>query len=118
MKKIIKPAEKAVCVYFSDFSGKLFGEFDPEVKIKIEFNYGSIYDGTEIEFHATDEEISSILEHIKEKRSEDYKKSIQQRLDSTERNFEKSMQMRDWGSCDYESNSLHFLRYMLDIKES
>ena len=96
MKKIIKPAEKAVCVYFSDFSGKLFGEFDPDVRIKIEFNYGSKYDGAEIELHMTDEESSSLLEHIKEKLSDDFKIAKKKELDYYEKQYDESMQMRDW----------------------
>ena len=39
MKKVTKPAEKEEAVYYSDFSGKTFGEFFPHVEVNIEFNY-------------------------------------------------------------------------------
>lgn len=117
MKKIIKPAERAVCVYYSDFSGKFFGEFDPEVKIKIEFNYGSKYDGAEIELHMTDDESSSLLEHIKEKLTEDFKNTKKKELEFYEKQYDDSMQMRDWDYCDRLSDKLLFWRKFLDIKE-
>lgn len=117
MKKIIKPAEKAVCVYYSDFSGRPFGEFDPEVKVKIEFNYGSKYDGAEIELHMTDEESSSLLEHIKEKLTEDFKNVKKKELEYYEKQYEDSMQMRDWDYCDRLSDTMLFWREFLDIKE-
>lgn len=117
MKKIIKPAEKAVCVYFSDFSGKVFGEFDPEVKYKIEFNYGSKYDGTEIELHMTDEESTSLLEHIKGELTEDFKNTKKKELEYYEKQYNDSMQMRDWDYCDRLSDKMLFWREFLDIKE-
>jgi hypothetical protein len=117
MKKIIKPAEKAVCVYLSDFSGKVFGEFDPEVKIKIEFNYGSKYDGTEIELHMTDEESTSLLKHIKEELTEDFKNAKKKELEYYEKQYNDSMQMRDWDFCDKLSDKMLFWREFLDIKE-
>lgn len=118
MKKIIKPAEKAVCVYYSDFSGKLFGEFDPEVRLKIEFNYGSKYDGTEIELHMTDEESSSLLEHIKERLSDDFKDTRKKQLECYEKQYDDSMQMRDWDFCDKLSDTMFFWRKFLEIKDN
>ena len=46
MKKITKPKQKEEAVYYSDFSGKCFGEYAPPVRLKLEFGYGSIYDGS------------------------------------------------------------------------
>jgi hypothetical protein len=123
MKKIIKAAEKEEAIYYTDFKGKFCGDSDtdfsiPPVDLRIQFNYTSKHDGAVLSLHLDDEEIVPILDTIKQHMSEDYKKNLQQRLESTERNFEESMQMRDWESCDHESNSLHLLKYMLDIKES
>lgn len=123
MKKIIKAAEKEEAIYYTDFKGKFCGDSDtdfsiPPVDLRIEFNYTSEHDGAVISLHLDDEEIIPVLDAIKQHMSEDYKKDLQRRLKSTERNFEESMQMRDWESCDYESSSLHLLRYMLEIKEN
>ena len=122
MKKIIKAAEKEEAIYYTDFKGKFCGDSgtdfsNPPVDLRIEFNYTSKHDGAVIHLHLDDEEIIPILDAIKQHMSEDYKKNLQQRLESTERNFEESMQMRDWESCDYESNSLSLLRYMLNLKD-
>jgi len=115
MKKIFRPAEKEEAVYFSDFSGKSFGEFDPPVELKISFNYGSKYDGTEVTVDLDDEEIKPILDILKQSISEDFKKSIKNRLDKLENDFEISVQMRDWDSCDRMSDTLLFWREFLGI---
>lgn len=65
MKKIITPSVKEHCVYFSDFTGKCFGDFGPEITMTIEFNYGSKYDGNSINLHLTDKEVAPILDLIK-----------------------------------------------------
>lgn len=115
MKKIFRPAEKEEAVYFSDFSGKSFGEFDPPVELKISFNYGSKYDGTEVTVDLDDEEIKPILDILKQSISEDFKKTIKNRLDKLENDFEISVQMRDWDSCDRMSDTLLFWREFLGI---
>ena len=121
MKKIIKPAEKEEAIFYTDFKGKFcdpsYGTSFPPVELVIEFNYGSVYDGERLSLHLDDEEILPILDMIKHNMSEDYKKSIEEKLKKREKNFEDSMQMRDWDACDYENNSLTLLRYMLNLKE-
>jgi hypothetical protein len=61
VKKITKPAEKEEAVYYSDFSGKCFGEFNAPVQLKIEFNYGSIYDGSKFTFDLDDDYVNKTL---------------------------------------------------------
>lgn len=117
MKKIFKPAEKEEALYYTDFKGYSCGEYGPDVEVKINFNYGSQYDGDSINLHLNDEEVKVFLELIKKNISEDYKNSLRDKLKKTEKDYEDSMQWRDWDSCDREIHSLHLLRYMLDLKE-
>jgi hypothetical protein len=65
MKIIVKPREEEEIEYRSDFSDKSFLGFDPHVVIKFDFNYGSKYDGENLEFHLTDEEAGHVLDFIK-----------------------------------------------------
>lgn len=65
MKIVIKPSELEEIEYRSDFSDKSFLGFDPHVVIKFDFNYGSKYDGENLEFHLTDEEAGHVLDFIK-----------------------------------------------------
>lgn len=65
MKIVIKPSESEEIEYRSDFSDKSFLGFDPHVVIKFDFNYGSKYDGENLEFHLTDEEAGHVLDFIR-----------------------------------------------------
>jgi hypothetical protein len=65
MKIVIKPSESEEIEYRSDFSDKSFLGFDPHVVIKFDFNYGSKFDGENVEFHLTDEEAGHVLDFIK-----------------------------------------------------
>ena len=117
MKKILKPSEHEEAVYYSDFQGIVFDECGPDVEVKIDFNYGSKYDGARMRLHLTDKEFEPLLNLIKEKGSEDFKKELQKQLDLQEDNYEDSMQMRDWDSCDRICGNLHLYRDLLDKKE-
>ena len=67
MKKILEPACEEDAIYYSDFSGKLLDSFTnaSPCEVKIEFNYGSIFDGEKMTLHLTDEEAKKLLEYIK-----------------------------------------------------
>ena len=117
MKKILKPASKEEAIYYSDFSGKCFGEFYPPVELTISCSYGSKHDGAGIELHLDDEEVQPFLKLIKKMISEDFKSKIKKQLESAENVYEDAMQMRDWEHCDVLSNSIWFWRDILDIKE-
>jgi len=54
VKKITKPFCREEATYYSDFSGKCFGECGPDITLKLEFGYGSKYDGAAIELHLSD----------------------------------------------------------------
>lgn len=117
MKKIIKPLIKEEAVYYSDFSGKPFDECGPPVELKIDFNYGSKYDGSQLKFDLTDEEFQPLLNLIKNLVTEDYKSAIKKRLNSIENSYEDSMQMRDWMTCDMTINNIWLLRDFLNLKD-
>lgn len=116
MKKILKPAQKEESIYFSDVSGKLYGEFPPPVELKISFNYGSKYDGAEIKIDMDDDEVQSLIEVLKNTVSDDFKSNLNKNLNKYEKNFEDSMQMRDWDHCDMFSNNILFCREFLGKK--
>lgn len=113
MKKIIKPAEREEAVYYSDFEGRCFGEFGPECTLKINFNYGSEHDGSDIEFHLTDEELQPILELIKSKLSVEYKKNIKKEIEENDEKYEDSIDSRDWQSCEYYATNVELLKKLL-----
>jgi hypothetical protein len=117
MKKITKPAEREEAVFYSDFSGKNLGIYNPPVEVKIEFNYGSERDGASLHLHLDDDDIKPIIELVKKNMSFDIKEQIKKQIKQKEEYFEDSMQFRDWSSCDYTSNSIWFLRELLDIQE-
>jgi len=118
MKKIIKPLEKEQSVYYSDLSGKCFGEWGSPVEIKIEFNYGSKYDGSQISLHLSDEEAELLLSCIKLKASADYKSSLKKQLDKQEKEYCESVDFRDWESCEQKQNSIDLIEYLLDIPKN
>jgi hypothetical protein len=118
MKKITKPAEREESVFYSDFSGKNLGECGAPVDLKIICGYESKYDGCDVTLHLDDKDLEKLLACIKSLISEDYKCDIKKKLEKYEKDFEDSMQMRDWGSCDVLSNNLWFWRDLLGISEN
>jgi hypothetical protein len=64
MKKILQPQQDEEVVYYSDFSGRLFRDLVP-VTVKIDCNYGSSYDGGQIEFHLSDVGLEMLLDFFK-----------------------------------------------------
>ena len=118
MKKIIKPAEKEDAVYYSDFSGKCFGEFEIPVEVKIEFNYASKYDGSMIGLHLSDDEVKLILDVIKKHSSEDYKGFLKHKLEKYDKEYDDSISFRDWSDCDRLGNSIDLIKELLDIKNN
>lgn len=66
MKKILKPFTPEQSVYYSDFSGKCFGEFPPEATVTFDFSYGSTVDGETIEFHLSTKEALEVIQYMSE----------------------------------------------------
>jgi hypothetical protein len=113
MKKTIKPATKEESIYYSDFSGKCFGEMSPPIEVKLEFNYGSAYDGTNLSFHLDDKDIEDVLFFLKTKLNIETKQTLKRMYTRLDKENEDSIQMRDWTSCDYICNQQDLLKKLI-----
>lgn len=113
MKKILKPKEEEEAVYYSDFTGKCFGEFHPEVTLKLEFNYGSKFDGSHFTLDLSDKEAESMLELIKSNLSQDYKLSLKKNLATRITHLNEAIDARDYTQSDYYSTSVDLLQFLL-----
>jgi hypothetical protein len=114
MKKIIKPAQKEEAEAYSDFSGERFDHDIPEVTLKFEFNYGSQFDDSRIEFDLTDNEAKEILDLIKSKLSQKRKELMKKNLKESSTNYEQCMESRDWDGCEYYGSNNLLYKYFLD----
>ena len=113
MKKIIKPAEKEEAVYYSDFSGKCFGDFHPPIELKLDFGYGSEYDGSKLRFDLDDKDIEDILALLKSKLSNDTKKELKTMYTTLDQKYDDSVQSRDWTDCEFICNEKDLLEKLL-----
>jgi hypothetical protein len=113
MKKITKPAEKEEATYYSDFSGKCFGEWFPPVELNIDFSYGSKYDGVNLQFHLDDHDVEDVLTLLKSKLSTQTKKTLAVLSTKLDNDYEDNIQMRDWDSCNYISNNKELLERII-----
>lgn len=113
MKKTTKPAQKEEAVYYSDFSGKCFGEFHPPVELTIEFNYGSSYDGSKLKFDLDDKDMEDILALLKSKLSNDSKKALKSMYIILDDKYENSVQSRDWEDCEFICNEKKLLEKLI-----
>jgi 1,4-alpha-glucan branching enzyme len=114
MKKITQPKQEERAEYFSDFSNKSFEGFNPDVEIKFEFNYGSEFDGSRVEFHLTDQEAKHVLDFIRMNLSEGKITELKNKLEENEEFYEENMNARDWESCDRFGNCIFLLKYLLN----
>ena len=113
MKKIIKPAEKEEAVYYSDFSGKCFGEFDSHIKLTLDFGYGSKYDGSMLKFDLDDKDIEDIVFLLKSKLSNDTKKVLKDMYTRLDNDYDNNIQARDWFSCNYICNEKALIKKLI-----
>lgn len=113
MKKITKPSQPEEAIYYSDFSGKCFGEMHPPIELKLDFGYGSGYDGSQLIFHLDDKDIEDILFLLKSKLNNETKKILKNKITTLENENEDSIQMRDWNSCDYICNQQDLLKKLI-----
>ena len=110
MKKIIVPEQIEEANYFSDFSGQPFGDlYHPPVTLKLEFNYGSDYDGSEITLHLSDRDVQPILELISTKLNPDFKKQLEHELIENDDQYFNAVEARDPKECEImiSCNSLY-----------
>jgi 1,4-alpha-glucan branching enzyme len=112
MKKIVQPQQEEKAEYFSDFSNKSFEVFNPDVQIKFEFNYGSDFDGSRIDFHLTDAEAKSVLDFIRNNLSENKINELKNKLEEHQEYYEENMNARDWQSCDHFYNCIELYKYL------
>jgi hypothetical protein len=113
MKKITQPKQEERAEYFSDFSGKSFEGFNPDVEIKFEFNYGSKFDGGRVEFHLTDQEAEHVLDFIRMNLSEGKINELKNKLEEHEEYYEENVNARDWQSSDHFYNCIELFKYLL-----
>jgi hypothetical protein len=112
MKKITKPAQREEATYYSDFSGKCFGEIPP-IELKIEFDYGSKYDGSKLSFDLDDKDIEDLLFFLKSKLSNDIKKSLKTMYTILDEKYEDSVDSRDWTDCEFICNEKELIKKLI-----
>jgi hypothetical protein len=83
MKKIIQQS-KEISTVWSDKSGEGFEYGFSPVEVTISFGYGSKYDGEEITLNYTDEEITSLLEWVRNNLSPKSKEEMQNKIKATD----------------------------------
>ena len=113
MKKVITPKQYEEAIYFSDFSGQPFDQFGPPVTLKLEFNYGSEYDQSEITLHLSDRDTAPILDLISSKLNPDFKKSLEQDLEENNEAFEDALDARDPMECTYRISCNNLIKRLL-----
>jgi hypothetical protein len=113
MKKIFKPAEQEDAVYYSDFTGECFGQYEPQATLLMDFNYGSKYDGGKFTLHLTDEDAELILKFVKTKFSEDYRKTLKKELEKQQTNVNDAIDARDYLQSDLYTCSCNLLQFLL-----
>jgi hypothetical protein len=113
MKKTTRPAQREEAVYYSDFSGKCFGEFDPHIELRLDFGYGSKYDGSKLRFDLDDKDVEDILALLKSKLSNDTKKALKIACAILDDNYDNSVQSRDWTDCEFICNEKDLLEKLI-----
>jgi hypothetical protein len=102
MKKILKPKQEEEAAYFSDFTGQPFGGLDhPPVELKLTFNYGSNYDGSDITFHLSDKDVEPIINLIQLYLNDDVKKQLNYNLSYNNEELGMAMDSRDPTMCEH-----------------
>ena len=65
-----------------------------------------------------DIDFEKIIDFLKDNISKDFKDETRKKLEKYEKDYDDSMQMRDWDSCDNTINSIWFIRKNLNIKDT
>jgi hypothetical protein len=115
MKKIIKQKRKEEALYFSDFTGQPFDSnfSHPPVELKMTFNYGSIYDQSEVTLHLSDKDMEPILDLIQSKLNPDYRKDLEETLKDNNEELDMAMDSRDSMMCEYYISCNSLIRKLL-----
>jgi len=99
MKKITKRKCEEEAVYYSDFSGKRLSDVGSPVNLKIEFNYGSIYDGSNLSFDLDDEDVEELLLFLKGKLNKRAKEDILREITNNDEEHGYALEVRSWDEC-------------------
>ena len=105
MKKVTTPYQQEDAVYYSDFSGRCFGETGPDAELQMTFNYGSKYDGSNLTIHLTDKEAQEVIDYIKSRVTQDFKNHLNKTLEEEKAMIQQSLESRDYIMGQYALNS-------------
>jgi len=117
MKKVITPKQHEEAIYFSDFSGAPFDQFGAPVTLKLEFNYGSQYDQSEVTLHLSDRDVEPILELIQSKLNPDFKKHLENELNENDESYWDAVEARDYMECDIRISCNNLIKKLLGQEE-
>jgi hypothetical protein len=117
MKKVVVPKQHEEAIYFSDFTGQPLDRFTPPVVLKLEFNYGSVYDQSEITLHLTDQDITPILDLISAKLNPDFKKSLENDLNENDEEYFNAIEARDPMECEYRISCNNLIKKLLNCEK-
>lgn len=101
MKKVTTPASNEESVFYSDFSGKCFGDFGAPITLTLEFNYGSKFDGATLQLDLDDSDVVELLQLIKTKLTEDTKQEFSKLASKSVDAYDEACSDRDWGTCEH-----------------
>jgi hypothetical protein len=115
MKKILKPKQIEEAIYFSDFTGQPFDTNfrHPPVEVKMNFNYGSKYDGSEINLHLSDKDMEPILDLIQSKLNPDFRKSLEEDIKENTLEYNNAIDSKDPIMCDYYISCYNLFKRLL-----
>ena len=117
MKKVTTPASQEESVYYSDFSGKCFGDFGAPITLSLEFNYGSKFDGATLKLDLDDSDVVELLQLVKEKLSEEAKKNFSNLSLKSVDAYDEACSDRDWGTCEYIFGHMSLYDFFLNNNE-
>ena len=117
MKKVISPQMHEEVIYYSDFSGKHFGQFPPPVVVKFAFNYGSKFDGGYFRLDLSDEEAEELLDFIKSRLVYETKQDLEKKAEEAKKTYEEGCAERLGGSCEELIGDISLIDYLLDKKQ-
>jgi hypothetical protein len=117
MKSVKSPAVPEVSEHFSDFSGKKLGSAQPEALLKMEFSYGSKYDGATLRLDLGDSEAEEVIDFLAQKLSPKTRRHMVKILGKSEKNYEECMAARDWQGCEFEFGNTELYRRLLQKED-
>ena len=114
MKKVIVPEQREEANYYSDFSGQPLGDgYEPPVILKLEFSYGSEYDGSEITLHLSDRDVQPILELISSKLNPDVQKILKVAFNENDEEYFNAIEARDPMECEHRISCNNLYKKLL-----